>query len=101
MARRWALGLREVSGAPVAAACAAPKARAAGAAGTGKRAAFKGRTARTLESDSRGLPPSPAAYSLVTLGGSPLFLPSLSFVIREVGVIAEPASRGCPEHRIR
>lgn len=42
-------------------------------------------TAQTLVSDCRGSHPSPAAYSLVTLGRSPFFTPSLSLVTCEVG----------------
>ena len=50
-------------------------------------------TARTLESDCRGVHSSPASYSFVTLDKSALFSPSLSFVTCEVRMIVEPASQ--------
>lgn len=97
--RCWTLRLREVSWEPVEVTCTLAHARGRRGGGGPEIRGVQGEdgalaTARTLESDCWGLHPSPSAYSLVILGKSPHFTPSLSFITCEVGMIVEFVSQG-------
>lgn len=91
-ARRWALTVREVRGTRGEGGL---RTRPGSTPGQERRRRPENRgvqgedgavvTTQTLVSDCRGSHPSPAAYSLVTLGRSPFVTPSLSLVTCEVG----------------